>query len=77
MEVTNHWSSNNPAGTVVYDGYYALAYAVITGSYTDDAIKAILGYRPGKPGKKPGRKLKDVNESMQPVRQEDTRGNAM
>lgn len=41
----------NPAGITVYDGYYALVYALLDDDITDvdDAVSAVLGYYPARP----------------------------
>jgi len=43
----------NPAGITVYDGYYALVYALIADDIddADDAVSAVLGYFPVRAGK--------------------------
>lgn len=39
--------SVNPAGITIYEGWYALAYALVAEKETnvDDALKAVLGYK--------------------------------
>lgn len=46
-------TAENPAGVTVYDGYYALVYALIADDIddADDAVSAVLGYFPVRPGK--------------------------